>query len=176
MLKDLLTKNEQYPYVILKDWNFLVNDSLVGIELLVHNKEEFISALELSAPKTKTPDNYNKFGKKIDRKSHIFTLWTIEDNYFPAYGAERLLKGRVKDDETGVFILHPSDRFWSWLYCTVYHKSSMGLDDISCLNRIMPKSFLGLLSDRTYAHKWLCDQGFFPIKCKSSSVGYHIPE
>lgn len=173
MLKDLLIENERHPYVILDHWELLAQDTLSHIDLLVLNKPEFVKALELSVPKDKK-DHY-RFGKKIGLHRYIFTLRTLEDDYFPKDAAERLLKGRVKSEEE-VYIPHPSDRFWSLLYRATYHRNDLTLDDSARLIRWLPQKFKATIGDRVAAHHWLCDQGFFPVKCKDPEVSYFIPE
>lgn len=174
MLRDWLAKYEQYPYVILENWDAIAHNETTTLHILVHNKAEIVQALELS-PKSADPDTRVKFKKKLGLKNHDIIIRTWRDDYFPTEYALRLLKGRIKDEESGLYIPHKIDRFWSILYKATYHKEFYTADEIQKFIKWVPDSFPTGKVDRKTAHDWLCGQGIFPVKCKDPEVGYFIP-
>lgn len=164
-LKKLFNEHENIPYVILRNFETLGTHP---VEVLVLDRDEFVQVFQL----TKTKDGLHKtFGNK----KFTFFVRTIEDNYFPKPLFERVLKGRTKEEDTGVYAPHPGDRFVSYLYHAIYHQEKMTLDDEVRLSKYRPAGFEAQITDRTYGHQWLCDREYFPVRCTDESVGYFLP-
>lgn len=164
-VKQLFLSNENIPYVILRNWETLGNHD---IEVLVLNLREFVEVFQIAETK-------HGFYKTIGNKKFVFKLRTLTDHYFPVTLAERVLKGRIKDTETKVFVPHPGDCFVSFLYHALYHQETMTADDLVRLAKYFPKDYRASLGDRDYAHQYLCNLGYFPERCDDKSVGYFWP-
>lgn len=165
---NLLLLNEHVPYAITSD---IVKSSV--IEILVHDREEFVKKLGLKRDKTKENSKREIYKWRSGIKSYLFLIRAIEDCYYHPALFERLLKGRRKDEVFGIYAPHQKDKFFGLLYIARYRKNAMTPEEFEALKLSKPDDYKNCVSDRDYSHQFLCNLGYFPMRSTSEDEGYY---
>src|SRR5258708_23113811 len=109
----LLQMNEHIPYVVIKGWDEI---GYVTTEVLVLNRKEFVAKLSLKKDRS-APQAYRTLYKwRYGVNTYKFEVKEIGDNFYHPTLGERLLKGRIKHDEMGFYVVNPKDYFFEILY------------------------------------------------------------